>query len=163
MVLFACDPGAGVRGPAGACVSGCPALWGAGSAWESPGPPHSVAGTSPCGALPLRVPEPGRRPSSFSAPCPGPPAAARSADPPRPATPGLGPGPGAVLPPALARLLSGEPLSSFSCKGPAGERKGLVQSLLGLCSGARRSACGCGGQISSLSWTVSLALRGALR
>lgn len=118
--------------------------------------PHTVAGPSRSGALPLRVPEPGPgalRPSRRSAR--GPPAAAAAARS-APQTPrdlplgGSAPARGSVLPPARAGLLSGEPRFPVSLRGPARARQGLVQSLPGRCSGAGRSACGCGGQISSL-------------
>lgn len=49
------------------------------------------------------------------------------------------PRPGAVLLLARAGRLPGELLFFFSLKGLVGEGKGLVQSLLGLCAGARRS------------------------
>lgn len=84
-------------------------------------PPESQ---SPAGAL-----RPSRRPAR-----PRPPAAL-SADRPRSAALGLGPGPGAVLPPVRgpARVwpLPGG-AAFFSLKGPVRKGKGLMQRLLGL-------------------------------
>lgn len=144
MVLFARDARAVVLGRRGR-------VWGAAQpcsvrAWpRSPRARRTVAGAylprpavshpeslSHAGAL-----RPPRRPARAL------PLAVLPADRPRSAALGLGPGPGAVLPPAwglaLAWLLPGELLSSFSLKGPVREGKGLVQRLLGLSSGSRRS------------------------
>lgn len=87
------DARAMVPGPTGACVSGRPALLGAGSARESPGPAHSRRHFSALRS-PLRAPEPSRRPPSFSAPCPGPAACCTLHRPARSAALGLGPGRG---------------------------------------------------------------------
>lgn len=125
--------------PGGGACEGRPSPAQRGIGSESAGRAHG----RPRRSSPALVPGPRRRPPSRSAPRPGPAARCPLRRPAESRRRAARPGPGAVLPPARgparARPLPGELPPSFSLKGPVSEAKGLVQRLLGLCSGARRS------------------------
>lgn len=106
MVLFAWDPRAGVPARRGRWLAAAQPCAARALGLGIPGPPRAVAGTSPSGARSLCVAEPGRRPSSFSAPCRG----RRPLHAPQThrdlPVGGSAQAPGAVLPPARARCCS---------------------------------------------------------
>lgn len=145
-------------------VSCRPALPHAGSACESAGRAHGRRHVSSAPrALLLRVPQPRRRPSSFSAPSLGPVARCPLCRPAEICRSGARPRPGAVLPPiwgpARAWQLPRELLFAFSLEG----KRGLCKGCWGCARAPGGAARGCGGQISSLHRAVSQALRGAFK
>lgn len=121
-------------------VSCRPALPQAGSACESAGRAHGRRHvSSPPRALLLRVPEPRRRPSSFSAPCPGPVARCPLCRPAEIRALGLGPGLGRCCHPYGAQLEPGSSLGSCfllsPLKGRSEKGKGACAKVAGVVLG----------------------------